>query len=156
LTYTYNSLGMPNTVSGLNTYVTEIDYDALGRLGALFTNDGGTKTLAQIWSYEHGTNRLLEHGVYDNVTSEVFQDEYYAYNNAGSVTSTKDLTNQYGAGPDDNQCFTYDYFTRLSAAWTPGNGDCSAAPSTAALGGPSPYWQSWTYDAAGDRLTQTD
>ena len=48
-----------------------------------------------------------------------------AYDNAGDVLSIKDLTNQYGAGPDDNQCFTYDYFQRLSAAWTPGNGNCA-------------------------------
>lgn len=156
VSYGYNGVGLTDTVSGLSTYVTHTAYDSLGRIGALFSSDGGGKTLAQIWAYEHGTNRMLEHGVYDNDSGTVYQDEYYTYNDAGSVTSIKDLTNQYGAGPDDNQCFSYDYFARLSAAWTPANGNCAAPPSTSALGGPSPYWQSWTYDAAGDRTAQTD
>jgi RHS repeat-associated protein len=46
----------------------------------------------------------------------------------------------------------------LSSAWT-GTDLCAASPtpgSSASVGGPGSYWQSWTYDAAGDRLTQTD
>src|SRR5262249_19688762 len=56
LRYGYNSLSMPVTVSGTSTYVTETDYDSLGRLGARLTTDGGAKTLTQIWAYEDGTN----------------------------------------------------------------------------------------------------
>ena len=55
------------------------------------------------------------------------------------------------------ECVTYDYARRLSQAWT-ATDQCAATPgsgSSATVGGPSPYWQSWTYDAAGDRLTET-
>jgi RHS repeat-associated protein len=33
---------------------------------------------------------------------------------------------------------------------------CSADPSTAVLGGPAPYWQSYAYDALGNRKTQVN
>jgi RHS repeat-associated protein len=59
----------------------------------------------------------------------------------------------------DTQCFTYDYAERLSQAWT-ATDNCAATPTTgnsASVGGTvAPYWQSWTYDAAGDRKTATD
>ncbi|MEV4133041.1 RHS repeat-associated core domain-containing protein [Dactylosporangium sp. NPDC049742] len=157
ITYGYNSLGMPTTLSGLNTYLTATTYDQFGRVSGTLNNDGGSKNLAQIYSYETGTGRLAEHGVYDNDTGDVFQDVYFEYDDVDNVTSAKDLTNQYGAGPDDNQCFKYDHFQRLTNAWTPANGNCTTDPNTvtaANLGGPAPYWQAWTYDAVGNRLTQ--
>ncbi|MER5703810.1 RHS repeat-associated core domain-containing protein [Micromonospora sp. NPDC002296] len=55
---------------------------------------------------------------------------------------------------DDTQCYTYDYLGRLTEAWTPSAGDCAAAPSATALGGPAPYWNSWTFDLVGNRKTQ--
>ncbi|MEV4139287.1 RHS repeat-associated core domain-containing protein [Dactylosporangium sp. NPDC049742] len=157
LTYGYNSAGLLKTLTGLQSYVADTTYDAFGRMTGTLFNDGGAKNLAQLWSYEPGTGRLLEHGIYDNDTGDVFQDAYYDYDNAGNVTSIKDLTAQYGAGPDDNQCFKYDYAQRLTNAWTPASGTCAADPTTvtaAQLGGPSPYWQAWTYDSSGNRLTQ--
>jgi RHS repeat-associated protein len=154
--YGYNAVGMPTTLSGLTTYVTGTSYDSLGRTGTVTESDGGGKTLTQVYNYEDGSNRLLEHGVLDNAGQAVFQDATYTYDAAGNVLSIKDLTNRYGAGPDDNQCFGYDYLRRLTQAWTPANGDCTAAPSTSTLGGPAPYWQSWSYDLSGDRLSQTD
>ena len=160
LTYGYNTLGLSTTLSGLNPYVTATTYDQFGRISGTLYNDGGAKDLAQIWSYEPGTGRTIEHGVYDNDNSDiVYQDSYYAYDDSGKITSIKDLTAQYGAGPDDNQCFRYDYLQRLTNAWTPANGNCQTDPATvtaAGLGGPSPYWQSWIYDPAGNRASQTD
>ena len=157
LTYGYNSLGMRTTLSGANPYVTDTAYDSLGRPSAMLYNDGGSKHLAQIFAYEEGSGRLLEHGVYDNDTSEVYQDAYYDYDVAGNITAIKDLTNQYGAGPDDNQCFRYDYFRRLTHAWTPANGVCGTTdPVNPTLGGPAPYRQAWTYDEVGNRKTQVD
>ena len=58
----------------------------------------------------------------------------------------------------DTQCFAYDYARRLSSAWT-ATDNCVNSPTPgniATVGGPAPYWQSWTYDPAGDRATQTD
>ncbi|WP_327587297.1 type IV secretion protein Rhs [Nonomuraea sp. NBC_00507] len=156
LTNTYNDVGLAATLTGLSSYVTQAHYDSLGHMGTLLLSDGGGKTLSQVWDYEAGTNRATEHGVFDEDTAIVYQDAWYAYDDSGNVTSIKDKTDQYGAGPDDNQCYGYDYLRRLTEAWTPGNGDCAAAPSTSGLGGPAPYWQSWTYDIVGSRLSQKD
>lgn len=80
-----------------------------------------------------------------------------------------------GAAARDNQCYTYDYASRLTNAWadkgdqtppattnpnspttaTGGLGSCADStsnnpPTTAsALGGPAPYWQTYTYDTTG-------
>ncbi|MFD8690285.1 RHS repeat-associated core domain-containing protein [Streptomyces sp. NPDC059651] len=46
----------------------------------------------------------------------------------------------------------------LLTAWT-ATDDCAARPAAGAasmVGGPAAYWQSWTYDATGNRRTQTD
>jgi RHS repeat-associated protein len=155
LTYGYNDSGLPDTVSGLDSYVTQTDYDSLGRMSTLQLSTGGGKTLSQIWNYEDGTNRLLEHGVFDEAAGAVFRDAFHAYDAAGNVTSTKDMLGQYG-GTDDNQCFRYDHLRRLRDAWTPQNGDCAAAPTKEALGGPAPYWQSFSHNAVGNRLSSTD
>ena len=73
---------------------------------------------------------------------------------AGLITSTTDKQN--GGATTDTQCFTDDYADRLNAAWT-GIDHCATTPAnTTTIGGPNPYWESWTYDAAGDRLTQSD
>jgi RHS repeat-associated protein len=67
-----------------------------------------------------------------------------------------DRLTQYGAGfgPDDIQCFRYDYLARLTDAWTPASPDCSANPTTAGLGGAAPYWNSYGYDGIGSRVQQ--
>ncbi|MEV7229527.1 RHS repeat-associated core domain-containing protein [Polymorphospora sp. NPDC051019] len=58
-------------------------------------------------------------------------------------------------GQADTQCFRRDALTRLTTAWTPKTGvTCEPDPTVANLGGPAPYWNSWTHDATGNRLTQ--
>jgi RHS repeat-associated protein len=77
----------------------------------------------------------------------------------GNITKAAD--NPSG-GTGDTQCYTYDGLQRLSSAWTPATGDCTAAASTANLGGAAPYWKSWTFDGTdgvtgttSNRLTET-
>jgi RHS repeat-associated protein len=86
---------------------------------------------------------------------------------AGQITSSKDV--QDGADTD-LQCSTYDTLGQLTTAWTdtagtttaaapsvPNIGGCaSQTPSAATVGGPAPYWQSYAYDASGDRSSETD
>lgn len=43
----------------------------------------------------------------------------------------------------------------MTSAWTPGSNDCAAAPTASALGGPAPYWHSWTFDKTGNRKSET-
>ncbi|WP_282703614.1 RHS repeat-associated core domain-containing protein, partial [Streptomyces sp. CC219B] len=53
----------------------------------------------------------------------------------------------------DNQCFTYDWAGRLDEAWTQNTTTCAASPS-GNIGGPAPYWHSYTYDKLGNRKTE--
>ena len=112
--------------------------------------------------YDAQTHAVTEAQTTDSGTSQVVDDTTYGHSNtavsagAGLIVSTTDK--QDGGATTDTQCYTYDYATRLSAAWT-ATDDCSATPTpgnSGTVGGPNPYWQSWTYDAAGNRGTQID
>lgn len=87
------------------------------------------------------------------------------------------VSGSYNPGPAqrDNQCYTYDYAGRVTNAWadsgdqtpsattnlnspttaTGGLGSCADSTSdnpptsASALGGPAPYWQTYTFDATG-------
>lgn len=45
---------------------------------------------------------------------------------------------------------------RLVEAWAQGDtSECATTPSMGMLGGPAPYWHSYTHDAAGNRTSET-
>jgi RHS repeat-associated protein len=154
LTYGYDGLGQPATLTGQTSYVTQTSYDAFGQVAMLNATAGDGRNLQQYWYRDPATQRLSEHLVFGSTTPSIPSDTYYTYDSAGNVTSVADKLTQYGAGfgPDDTQCFRYDPLSRLADAWTPGSGDCTAAPSTPSLGGAAPYWQTYTYDRIGNRL----
>jgi YD repeat-containing protein len=90
----------------------------------------------------------------------------YTYNDTGAITSISDAQD---TGATDTQCFTYNDLNQLTTAWTDtagtttaggtsveGIGGCNTTtPSASTIGGPSPYWESWTYDPLGDRMSET-
>jgi len=156
LTYGYNSLGLPTTVSGQNTYVTETLYRQDGKLAKITSSGGPGKNVVQYWAYQHGTGRLAERQVLADTAQVVAADIFYAHDPAGNVTSIADRTARFGAGPDDTQCFAYDHRQRLTTAWTPAAGDCAASPTVSGLGGPAPYLRSYTYTPNGNRLSETE
>ncbi|MGK3944915.1 hypothetical protein [Streptomyces sp. RP5T] len=81
------------------------------------------------------------------------QDLTYTYDLAGNVRGISDSAN-IGTGAD-TQCFTNDTYGRLSEAWTPKTADCATSGRTTTnLGGPAPYWTSYTYTASGQRKTE--
>jgi RHS repeat-associated protein len=106
----------------------------------------------------------------------------YTYNPAGGLTSVSDVqttqvkqsSGQYTTSQaTQTQCYGYGgagmLVNQLTAAWTdtggtqtdaspvvPGIGSCqNTTPQAANIGGPAPYWETWTYDLAGDRTSQT-
>lgn len=159
ITYEADSrLGLPLGLSASTTngsIVAGVTRSPYGE--ALITSMGQQSTLA-VWmgqTFEEGTRRLLgqtaqrqtQNGPYDvNIK--------YAYDPAGNVTSSSDTPGVSGQLAE-TQCYRYDHAIRLSDAWTPGNGSCTAGPTTAGLGGPSGYWHSYTYDLAGSRKSET-
>ncbi|GIM97589.1 RHS repeat domain-containing protein [Paractinoplanes toevensis] len=156
ITFGYTPLGLPDTVTGLSTYVTQTEYRHDGKVAAVHSSGGPDKDVVQYMTYEHGTGRLAEHQVLADFAPVVAADTFYDYDAAGNITSIADKLSPYGAGKDDTQCFRYDGLRRLSTAWTPADGDCAADPAAATTGGPAPYLRSYTYAANGNRLSETE
>ncbi|MFD8615352.1 RHS repeat domain-containing protein, partial [Streptomyces sp. NPDC059631] len=149
--YTYNDLGLVDTVSGNTNYVRSVGYTQYGEPQQTTLGTSSTAKQLQVSDrYEDGTRRLLNNHTLDQTNTGYTSDVDYNYDDAGNVLSIKQK-----AGSTDSQCFTYDGHQRLTGAWTPQSGDCSASPSASTLGGPAPYWTSWTYTTGGMRDTQT-
>lgn len=156
LLYGYNDLGLPTTLKTLTgstttSYVPQTHYNALGQVEGydLHTGSGG-----HVWRYfgrELETGRLTNVRTdRDSVAPHILADTSYTYDPAGNITKIQDVAPDPA---DDTQCFTYDHLRRLTHAWTPASGDCTATRSAATLGGPAPYWNSWTFDTVGNRKT---
>ncbi|WP_244888271.1 RHS repeat domain-containing protein [Streptomyces scopuliridis] len=148
----YNSLGMLTGTDGMTDYVQNIGYSPYGeteetRLGT----STGAKQLQILNRYEDGTRRLANTHTVDQTNTGYTNDVDYVYDATGNVKSITDSANG-----KDTQCFTYDGYRRLTEAWTPSSADCATARSASALGGPAPYWTSWTYKPGGLRDTQTE
>jgi YD repeat-containing protein len=153
LTYRYNAAGLPDSLltDQGGTLVTATGYTNYGEPGVLTLQNNAGK-VAQIGSYyEEGTRRLHELKTTSAAApTTTYTDVFYSYDAAGNILKADDTIS------GDHQCYGYDYLRRLTEAWTPTTGDCSAARTVAGLGGPAPYWQSWTYDLVGNRRTQVD
>ncbi|EFH29111.1 YD repeat protein [Streptomyces sviceus ATCC 29083] len=152
VTNSYNDLGLLTGTDGMTDYVQNIGYSPYGeieetRLGT----STGAKQLQILNRYEDGTRRLSNTHTVDQTNTGYTSDVDYIYDATGNVKSVADKVNG-----TDTQCFSYDGYRRLTDAWTPSSNDCATAPSATALGGPAPYWTSWTYKVGGLRDTQTE
>ncbi|MEH0423309.1 RHS repeat-associated core domain-containing protein [Streptomyces sp. B21-083] len=152
VTNNYNSLGMLTASDGMTDYVQNIGYSPYGeieetRLGT----STGAKQLQILNRYEDGTRRLTNTHTVDQTNTGYTSDNDYVYDTSGNVKSITD-----NANGKDTQCFAYDGYRRLTDAWTPSSNDCATARSSSALGGPAPYWTSWTFKPGGLRDTQTE
>jgi len=153
LTIGHDTLGQPGGLrSSLALYVSSVQYDHYGRLAQLSQSWSATSTY-HTPTWQDGSDRLLEMLSQRQAASgAVVSDRKYTYNDAGDITEINDPTPATGT---DTQCFDYDYDRQLQDAWTPSSNDCGTARQDNALGGPAPYWQSYSYDSLGDRATVT-
>ncbi|MEU4480171.1 RHS repeat-associated core domain-containing protein [Micromonospora sp. NPDC023966] len=154
LTFGVNSLGMATTLTGATSYVTGTGYTEYGEQNQLTLSAGGKKVYRD-FSYETGSRRLTEATTRRENGAALVSDVSYRYDDAGNLRRISDAPDPATGSGTDTQCFDYDYLRRLTQAWTPGNGDCGTAPTAAALGGAAPYWHAWTFDATGNRKTET-
>ncbi|GAA3433797.1 RHS repeat-associated core domain-containing protein [Kutzneria kofuensis] len=155
LTLGYDDLAQLTTLSGgldgaTADYVTDTQYTRYGEVARTQLGDTGKRVWLSNY-YDDHTRRLTRAIVDAEVPSPMQSDVHYSYDKSGNITSIADTPQ---GKPADVQCFTLDYQQRITEAWTPA-GDCSAAPTAAGLTGPAPYWQSFTYDKIGNRLTET-
>nr|WP_233361622.1 polymorphic toxin-type HINT domain-containing protein [Streptomyces sp. GMR22] len=152
MAYTYEDETLrPIAIDGSQGVKSSVLYSLTGKPQQYELSSGGGKKTWATNTYEWGTQRLATARVDRQDVAGVDQYNTYRYDEAGNVLSVSDVSRS----GTDNQCFTYDYLQRLTEAWTQGGKECAATPSGSVLGGPAPYWTSYTYDQVGNRRTET-
>ncbi|MEU9173820.1 polymorphic toxin-type HINT domain-containing protein [Streptomyces sp. NPDC048420] len=150
--YTYeDGTQRPIKVSGPLNLTATTGYSYVGKPLQYEMYANGGKTTYENNTYQWGTQRLATSTVGRQDVAGVDQYNTYSYDEAGNVLSVSD-TSRSGT---DNQCFGYDWAGRLTEAWAQSTAGCATAPSTGVLGGPAPYWLSYSYNKLGNRLTET-
>jgi RHS repeat-associated protein len=158
LLYGYDDVtGRPNTLrtnassTGDDTFIINgTSYTRYGELAVIGHRHDDGKVLDTGRYYEEGTRRLSRILTTRETNPSLVSDVNYTRDPAGNVTQVSDVA------VNDTQCFRYDHLSRLLQAWTPTSQNCADNPTQASLGGPGPYWQSFTYDDVGNRLTATE
>ncbi len=150
--YTYEDGTLrPIGVSGPLNLTASTSYSLTGKPLQHSLAANGGKTTYETNTYQWGTQRLATSRVDRQDVTGVDQFNTYSYDEAGNVLSVSD-TSRSGT---DNQCFGYDYLGRVAEAWAQSTTGCATTPTTGVVGGPAPYWTSYTYDKVGNRLTET-
>ncbi|MFM9662692.1 hypothetical protein ACKI2B_44675, partial [Streptomyces scabiei] len=94
-------------------YLDTTVHDPFGRI--LRTNYGLTgKELATFAQYDATTGRVTQTSSMLQTSITALDVANYRYNQAGELTAIDDLQNNT---THDTQCFAYDSFQRLTAAW---------------------------------------
>ncbi|SDD15847.1 intein C-terminal splicing region/RHS repeat-associated core domain-containing protein [Glycomyces harbinensis] len=121
------------------------------RLNSSYNN----KFAYQGYDYEE-TTRRLERFTFDHQTTDpTVADLHYTYDDAGNIQSVADLPAD-DANRWETQCFNYDGQQRITEAWAQeGDAACTATGDQATLGGPAMYHNTYTYDASGNRSTDS-
>ncbi|MFF2963271.1 hypothetical protein ACFVT1_31095 [Streptomyces sp. NPDC057963] len=153
LSYGYTDQRLPNTLNGLTGIVRNTDYLPAGeQIRTTLGVSSSAKWTEVNNSYEDGTKCLVRQSVISESHTGTDSDANYRYDQAGNPLEVDERT----TSPGDKQCFIYDGHRRLKSAWT-ATGDCTTTePTKDKVGGPAPYWQSFTYDSASNRKTATD
>ncbi|WP_405795683.1 polymorphic toxin-type HINT domain-containing protein [Streptomyces sp. NBC_01506] len=105
--------------------------------------------------YDEHTGALTRAYTDREVAPQRIDDTKYAYDPAGNVTSVATAYGQDATRTTDTQCFGLDALRRITEAWTNTGEQCAGSPSTSVVGGQDAYWTSYTFDAVGNRRTET-
>ncbi|MEU4077503.1 RHS repeat-associated core domain-containing protein [Streptomyces venezuelae] len=148
--------GLLNTVgAGSDQIISANTYDHYGRnvkqeYGAFGQHLWVSK------QYDEHTGQVTRSYLDREVAPQRVEDVRYAYDPAGNITSIASAFGQDAGRTTDTQCFRTDALSRITEAWTNTGETCAAAPSATVVGGQDAYWTSYTYDAVGNRKTETD
>jgi RHS repeat-associated protein len=156
ITYGHDPLGAPSKTSGIDLYASGALYTDFGQLSKITMGDS-TNEAEALYSYDEYTLRLSGRSVYrTQAPGPLVDDIGYRYDDSGNQLSVTDARSETGNTVTDLQCFQYDGSARLTDAWT-GDGNCADQPTAADVSdGSGSYWQSYTYDAIGDRTQLVD
>lgn len=149
--YTYEDRTLrPIALSSSQGLSAKTSYSLTGKPRKYELSKSGSKTIEATNTYEWGTQRLSTFRVDRQDIAGVDQHNTYRYDQAGNVLSVSDASRS----GTDTQCFAYDGLRRLTEAWTQSTSACADKPGSV-LGGPAPYWHSYSYDKVGNRQTET-
>ncbi|ATL32942.1 hypothetical protein KY5_7924c [Streptomyces formicae] len=154
-TTVYGEGNLPQkTTAGSITLVNSTSHDVFSRPARTEFGTLGKKVY-KTEVYDEHTGLLSRQTTDRDTTPQRIDDTTYAYDPAGNVTGITTASGQGEGKSTDTQCFSNDALGQLSEAWT-AKSDCASGPSTSTVGGPDAYWQSFAYDAIGNRTEQTD
>lgn len=154
-TTVYGAGNLPQkTTAGAVTLVNATAYDVFSRPQRTEYGTLGKKAYKS-QTYDEVTGRMTRQTTDRDLAPQRIDDTTYAFDDAGNVTGITTASGQDTARTVDTQCFTNDALQRLTEAWTTKN-DCTTPPSASTVGGPAPYWQSFQYDAIGNRTELTE
>jgi len=173
VTHTYNSLDLPSVVSSnVAGYAQPTTYSAYGQVAQVTLGSGSNEAYVTN-TYDLHTGNLETQGTTrSTATPATVDQESYYYDTAGNLTAQSDA--RLGSTSTvETQCFAYDTQDRLTTAWSDtagtspasggGTGNCvTTTPPTSnshatvgdGISSTSAYWNSYTYDATGDRTSQ--
>ncbi|WP_405883058.1 polymorphic toxin-type HINT domain-containing protein [Streptomyces sp. NBC_01136] len=158
ITYDHDALGNPTeTSSSANIYVGATVYTDFGAPSQV-TQGASTNPATTTYNYDDQTLRLTDRVISrTQAPGPTVDDTKYAYDASGNPTSITDQQSETGNTVTDQQCYNYDALDRLTDAWT-AKDNCSANPPTAGTltTTPGSYWQSFNYDAIGNRHQSID
>jgi RHS repeat-associated protein len=164
---TTTALDLPSAVGGLDGYAEQTSYTAYGQMDQVTLGAGSDEAYVTD-TYDPHTGNLTDQlvtrsgdaAIDGSYTGADLDDTSYTYNSAGMVTSETDERLD-SASDSETQCFTYTTQGQLSKAWT-ATDNCAATPTTTsdstvgdALGTASEYFESYAYNAAGERTSET-
>ncbi|MEU2262681.1 polymorphic toxin-type HINT domain-containing protein [Streptomyces sp. NPDC019645] len=156
LNFRYTPTGQPTSLSsGTSGYLQGASYNQLGLPQQLTLAVSGATEAKKTYvdhRFEAGTDRVTQSFVTTQTAPYKPQDLHYSYDDAGNVTRIADSPNPDPTLKPDVQCFTYDGHRRLQEAWTPSTDDCTSRT----LGGAAPYRTGYTYNASGQRASETE
>ncbi|ALG11548.1 RHS repeat-associated core domain-containing protein [Kibdelosporangium phytohabitans] len=147
--YGYDEFGLLSSVTGSETYVGYTRYTEFGEPEMIRRGKVNAETWTR-WDYGVVTRRVAQLAVDRRASTTYDSDMRYTYDESGNITK---LTTAMPGQTFDAQCFGYDYLRRMTQSWSTAT-DCGGVGQN--VGGPAPYWTSYTYDAVGNRATETE
>ena len=154
VTTDYSTIGLPETLTGIDTYVWSTGYDDRGRPSESFygPHPSNQAWMGRQWAYNND-DRI------ESVTTNVGGYNIahtFGFDDAGNLkTRTTDMGTQSW-----RECYVHDRRSRMTDAFTlPKATDCATGTATPALrgtGGGTPYNHAYTYSADGKLLARTE
>lgn len=153
--YTYDTLGKPLTATGYAFTVNGTAYTSYGEVAQYSLGSSNSQAWLS-FGYDYQTRRINDVNLSAQTAGTQLDDTSYGYDPVGNIIKTSDVQGSAGSATD-TQCYAYDALRQLTGAWT-ATDNCATQPSqgsTSMIGGPNPYWTTWTFDSIGDRQSQT-